>query len=62
MSPRTQVHTQTEITRLIRAVQKAGLTIQRLESKADGVVLHFDEAAIEPEPADTDVNEWDKVE
>jgi hypothetical protein len=61
MAPRIQAQTQTETTRLLKAADKAGLKVHRLEAEPGKIVLYFDNGGSTPPQAVGDHNEWDDV-
>jgi hypothetical protein len=59
MSRAANTFKQTDVTRAIKAAEKAGLKVQRAEVRTDGsIVLDFDPPAA---PQDPNINEWDTV-
>jgi len=62
MSRGPQSFTSADITKFIRAVEKAGFTAQRVEVRnKDGSILRFDRAPGAPQD-DPSANEWDRLE
>ncbi len=60
MSRGAQTFKQNDVTRALKAAEKAGLKVQRAEVRQDGsILLDFDRPAAVP--GDPNVNEWDEV-
>jgi hypothetical protein len=60
MSRGAQTFKQGDVTKALRAAEKAGLKVQRAEVRADGsIVLDFNERP--RSDSATDANEWDIV-
>jgi hypothetical protein len=49
MSNRRAIVTQAEVARIIRAAQAAGLTVERIVARADGVAIETSAATAVPE-------------
>jgi hypothetical protein len=60
MSRGAQTFRQGDVTRALKAAEKAGLKVQRAEVRQDGsILLDFDPPATAPQ--DPNNNEWDTV-
>jgi hypothetical protein len=60
MSRSAQSFRQGDVTKALKAAEKAGLKVQRAEVRRDGsILLDFDRPR--PAPGDPSVNEWDEV-
>jgi hypothetical protein len=60
MSRGAQTFKQGDVTKALKAAEKAGLKVQRAEVRKDGsILLDFDRPP--SAPGDPNVNEWDKV-
>jgi hypothetical protein len=61
MSRGTQTFKQGDVTKALKAAEKAGLKVQRAKVGRDGsILLDFDRPATAP-PYDPNLNEWDEV-
>ncbi len=62
MSRGAQTFKQGDVTKALKAAEKAGLKVQRAEVRADGsIVLDFDAQPITAPRAPAGDNEWDGV-
>ena len=60
MSRAAPTFKQGDVTRALKAAERAGLKVQRAEVRRDGsILLDFDPTATAPQ--DPNVNEWDTV-
>lgn len=60
MSRGVQTFKQGDVTKALKAAERAGLKVQRAEVRRDGsILLDFDRPP--PVPGDPNVNEWDEV-
>ena len=60
MSRGAQAFRQGDVTRALKAAERAGLKVQRAEMRRDGsIVLDFDRPPLAP--GDPNINEWDEV-
>lgn len=62
MSRGPQTFRQGDVTKVLKAVEKAGFKVHRAEVRRDGsILLDFDRPRAAPTSGDPNANEWDGV-